>query len=85
MYGRVRLYNLGFLIFTIGSVLLYLTPNTGYLGALEIIIFRLVQAVGGAFLMVNSAALLTDAFPPNERGFALGTNQVAGLAGSLVG
>ncbi len=85
MYGRVRLYNLGFLIFTICSVLLYLTPNTGYLGALEIIIFRLVQAVGGALLMVNSAALLTDAFPPNERGFALGTNQVAGLAGSWLG
>ncbi|MFB6470759.1 MAG: MFS transporter [Vulcanisaeta sp. AZ3] len=85
MYGRVKLYNMGFLVFTIGSILLYLTPNTGVLGALEIIIFRLVQAVGGALLMVNSAALLTDAFPINERGFALGLNQVVGLAGGLVG
>ena len=85
MYGRVRLYNLGFLIFTIGSILLSITPNTGDLGALELIIFRVIQGIGGAFLMSNSTAILTDAFPPNERGKALGINQVAGLAGSLVG
>lgn len=85
MYGRVRLYNLGFLIFTIGSILLSITPNTGSLGALELIFFRIIQGVGGAFLMANSAAIITDAFPYNERGKALGINQIAGLAGSLIG
>lgn len=63
IYGRVRLYNLGFLIFTIGSILLFITPNTGDLGALELILFRVVQGIGGAFLFANSAAILTDAFP----------------------
>lgn len=85
MYGRVRLYNLGFLIFTIGSILLSLTPNTGDLGALELIVFRIVQGIGGAFLFANSVAIITDAFPVNERGKALGINQIAGLAGSLIG
>ena len=85
MFGRVRLYNLGFAIFTFGSILLFLTPNTGTLGALELVIFRIVQAIGGAFLFSNSAAILTDAFGHNERGKALGINQVAALVGSLVG
>ena len=85
IYGRVRLFNLGFLVFTIGSILLYLTPNTGDLGAQELIIFRVVQAIGGSFLMANSAAIITDSFPANERGKAMGINQVAALAGSLVG
>ena len=83
MFGRVRLYNLGFAIYTVGSLLLYLTPNTGDLGALELIPFRIVQGVGGAFLFSNSAAIITDAFPANERGKALGINQVAGLAGGF--
>jgi MFS family permease len=85
MWGRVRLYNLGFVIFTAGSILLFLTPSSGNAGALEMIIFRLVQGVGGGFLIANSAAILTDAFPANERGMALGLNMVATLAGSLVG
>lgn len=85
IYGRVRLYNLGFLIFTIGSILLFLTPNKGDLGALELIIFRIAQGIGAAFLFSNSAAIITDAFPFNERGKALGINQIAALAGSLVG
>jgi MFS family permease len=85
MYGRVRLYNLGFAVFTAGSILLYLTPNTGDAGALELIIFRIVQGIGGAFLFANSAAIITDAFPHNERGKALGINQVAALAGSFLG
>jgi len=85
MYGRVKLYNLGFLIFTIGSILLFLTPNTGSLGALELITFRIIQGIGGAFLFANSAAILADAFPYNERGKALGINQVSALAGSLIG
>jgi MFS family permease len=85
MHGRVRLYNLGFAIFAFGSTLLYLTPNTGDLGALEIIFFRMVQAVGASFLFSNSAALITDAFPEKELGKALGINQIAGLAGSFIG
>jgi MFS family permease len=85
MWGRVKLYNLGFVIFTIGSILLFLTPSSGNAGALEMIIFRLIQGVGGGFLIANSAAILTDAFPANERGTALGLNMVAVLAGNLLG
>src|SRR5579863_864851 len=64
MYGRVRMFNLGFAIFTLGSLLCAATPSTGDAGAAELIIFRIVQGVGGAFLFANSAAILTDAFPP---------------------
>jgi MFS family permease len=85
IYGRARVYNLGFAIFTVGSVLLFLTPNAGTTGAWELVGFRLVQAVGAAFLFANSAALLTDAFPPEERGKALGVNQIAFIGGSLLG
>jgi MFS family permease len=85
MFGRVRLYNLGFLIFAIGSTLLALTPGTGNTGALELIIFRLIQGIGSGFLLSNSAAILTDAFPANQRGRALGINQIAGIAGSFIG
>ncbi|HML02070.1 MAG TPA: MFS transporter [Candidatus Bathyarchaeia archaeon] len=85
MLGRVRLYNLGFAIFTVGSVLCSITPNEGSTGAIELIFFRIIQGVGGAFLFANSAAIITDAFPTNERGKALGINGVAFLVGSLVG
>jgi MFS family permease len=85
MYGRVKLFRLGFLIFTVGSILLYLTPGTGEQGALEIIIFRLIQAVGGAFTMANGAAILTDSFPSSERGKALGINMVALMSGQFIG
>jgi len=85
MFGRVRLYNLGFAIFTVGSTLLAFTPGTGNTGALELIIFRLIQGVGSGFLFSNSAAILTDAFPPNQRGRALGINQIAAIAGSFIG
>ncbi|MGA2666032.1 MAG: MFS transporter, partial [Nitrososphaerales archaeon] len=85
MYGRVRLFNLGFVIFTVGSLLCAITPSTGDLGASELILFRIVQGIGGAFLLSNSAAILTDAFPKNERGKALGINQTAAIAGSLAG
>jgi MFS family permease len=84
-YGKVRFYNLGFVIFTIGSLLCALTPGTGDTGAYELIAFRFVQGIGGAFLMGNGAAILTDAFARNERGLALGLNQVIALAGSVVG
>ena len=85
MYGRVRLYNIGFLIFTIGSILLFLTPDKGDAGAIELIVFRLVQAVGAAFTFSNSAAILTDVFPVDERGKALGLNQIAFLSGQFIG
>jgi len=85
MYGRVKFYNIGFAIFTLGSILLFLTPDKGDAGALEIIAFRLVQAVGASFTFSNSAAILTDAFPPDERGKALGLNTMAFLSGQFVG
>ncbi len=85
MFGRVRLYNLGFAIFTVGSTLLAFTPSMGNAGALELIIFRLIQGVGAGFLVSNSAAILTDAFPANQRGRALGINQIAGIGGSFIG
>jgi EmrB/QacA subfamily drug resistance transporter len=85
IFGRVRMYNLGFAVFTMGSVLGYLTPNTGDAGAIELIVFRIIQGVGAAFLFSNGVAILTDAFPENERGQALGINMVAVLAGSMLG
>src|SRR5215217_9696869 len=85
VFGRVRLYNLGFAIFTVGSILLFFIQGTGNQAALQLIGFRIVQGIGGAFLFANSTAILTDAFPSSERGFALGINQMAGIAGSFVG
>ena len=85
MYGRVRMYNAGFVIFTVASVVLALAWGSGAAAALHIIIFRMVQAVGGAMLMSNATAILTDAFPADERGMALGINIVAGLSGSFIG
>jgi MFS family permease len=85
MWGRARMYNLGFAIFAVGSVMLFLVPNTGTTGAWELVGFRIVQGIGGAFLFANSAALITDAFPHDERGKALGINQVAAMGGSVVG
>ncbi|MGH3067576.1 MAG: MFS transporter [Streptosporangiaceae bacterium] len=85
MYGRVRIYNLGFVVFTLASIALSLDPLTGSGGALWLICWRLVQALGGAMLMANSAAILTDAFPAGKRGMALGINQIAGISGQFVG
>jgi MFS family permease len=85
LYGRVRMYNLGFAIFSGASLALSLDPLTGPGGALWLIVWRIVQAVGGAMLMANSAAILTDAFPAGQRGMALGINQIAGLAGQFLG
>ncbi len=85
MFGRVKMYNLGFLVFTIGSILLSLVFWTGPSAALTLIGLRVVQGVGGALLMANSAAILTDAFPADQRGMALGINTVAGIAGSFIG
>ncbi|MYS22915.1 Major Facilitator Superfamily protein [Streptomyces sp. DvalAA-14] len=85
MFGRVRIYNAGFAVFTVASVLLSFDPLHGGRGALWLIGWRLLQAVGGSMLTANSAAILTDAFPVERRGFALGINQVAGLSGQFIG
>ena len=85
MLGRVRLYNLGFAIFTLGSLLAFLTPSMGNTGVMELIIARLIQGVGSGFLFSNSTAILTDAFPSDQRGMAMGINQIAAIAGSFIG
>jgi MFS family permease len=85
IYGRVRMYNLGFAVFTLFSILLSVTWLTGPAGALWIIVMRVFQGVGGAFLFANSTAILTDAFPPDERGKAMGINGIAAVAGSFLG
>ena len=85
MFGRVKIYNAGFAVFTAASILLSFDPFQGGHGALWLIGWRVLQAIGGSMLMANSAAILTDAFPAERRGFALGTNQVAGLAGQFIG
>jgi MFS family permease len=85
MFGRVRMYNLGFAIFTVGSILLSITWMTGSAAALWLIGMRVVQGIGGAMLFANSSAILTDAFPAHQRGLALGINGVAAIAGSFVG
>ena len=85
MYGRVRTYNLGFAVFTLFSILLAATPMKGSAGALWLIAMRVGQGVGGAMLFANSSAIITDAFPENQRGLALGINGVAAIAGSFIG
>jgi MFS family permease len=85
MFGRVRMYNLGFAVFTAGSILLSVTWMDGSAGALWLIGMRVVQGLGAAFLLANSSAILTDAFPETERGLALGINMVAAIAGSFIG
>jgi MFS family permease len=85
MYGRVRMYNAGFAIFTVFSILLAATWLTGPAGALWLIVIRVLQGVGGALLMANSSAIITDAFPVDQRGLALGLNMVSGIAGSFLG
>ncbi|MEU4238729.1 MFS transporter [Actinoplanes sp. NPDC026619] len=85
MYGRVKIYNAGFAIFTITSIILSLDPFDGGGGAIWLIGWRVLQAVGGAMLMANSAAIITDAFSAEQRGMALGVNIVSALAGSFIG
>ena len=85
MFGRVKIYNAGFAIFTITSVILSLDPFDGSGGAIWLIGWRVLQAVGGAMLMANSAAIITDAFSAEQRGMALGVNIVSALAGSFIG
>jgi MFS family permease len=85
MYGRVRMYNLGFVIYTIASLILTVDWLNGRAGATYLIAFRIVQGVGAAFLLANAAAIITDAFPANQRGMALGINNIVGVSGMFVG
>ncbi|HLM96058.1 MAG TPA: MFS transporter, partial [Acidimicrobiales bacterium] len=85
IYGRVRMYNLGFAIFTFFSLLLTITWMHGAAAGLWLIIVRVFQGVGAAFLVANSSAILTDAFPEEQRGMALGINQAAGISGTFIG
>jgi MFS family permease len=83
--GRARMYNLGFAIFTVTSIALSLIPGQGTDAALYLIVVRVIQGVGGALLMANATAILTDAFPPHQRGLALGLNTIAAIGGSFIG
>ena len=85
MYGRVRMYNIGFVIFTLAAVALSFDPFHLGSGAIWLIVWRVIQGVGGAMLMSSSSAILTDAFPANQRGMALGVNMVAAVSGSFLG
>ena len=85
MYGRVRIYNLGFVIYTLASLLLAVDWLTGQSGALYLVVLRIVQGIGGACLLANAAAIITDAFPANQRGMALGINNIVGVSGLFIG
>jgi MFS family permease len=85
IFGRVKMYNLGFAWFTVAAILLSCVWSTGSNGALELVLLRMFQAIGGALLMANSAAIITDAFPSDQLGFALGINMVAAIIGSFLG
>ncbi|MEY2569173.1 MAG: hypothetical protein QOE35_3702 [Actinomycetota bacterium] len=85
IYGRVRMYNAGFAVFTAASVALSLTPGHGGSAAMWLIVWRVVQGIGGALLVANSTAILTDAFPVEERGMAMGISMIAAIAGSFIG
>ena len=85
MFGRTRVYNIGFAVFTIAAVGLSMVWSQGAAGAIELIILRMVQAIGGAMVMASGAAIITDAFPSDQRGLALGINMIAGMAGSFLG
>src|SRR4051795_11458788 len=85
MYGRVRIYNLGFVIYTAASLLLAVDWMTGRSGATFLIVFRVVQGIGGACLLANAGAVITHAFPANQRGMALGINNIVGVSGVFIG
>jgi MFS family permease len=84
-FGRVRMYNLGFVVFTLASLILTLDPWMGPAEALWLITGRVVQGIGAVFLVANSGAILTDGFPANQLGLALGINNVAGISGAFIG
>src|SRR6201987_4305117 len=85
IYGRVRMFNLGFAVFTAFLILVSITWMHGSAAALWLILMRVGQGIGGALIFANSSAILTDAFPADERGLALGVNSIAAIAGSFIG
>ena len=85
MFGRVRIYNLGFVIYTVASLALTVDWMTGRAAADYLIVFRIFQGIGGACLLANAAAIITDAFPANQRGMALGINNIVGVSGMFIG
>jgi MFS family permease len=85
MYGRVKMFNLGFVVYTVSSLFLTIDWMNGRSGALYLILFRVVQGIGAAFLLANAAAIITDAFPANQRGMALGINNIVGVSGVFIG
>src|SRR5438067_3140800 len=85
MFGRVRIYNLGFVIYTVASLVLTVDWMTSRAGADYLIVFRIFQGIGGACLLANAAAIITDAFPQNQRGMALGINNIVGVSGMFIG
>lgn len=85
LYGRVKMYNLGFVVYTAASLLLTIDWMTGQRGAMWLLVWRIFQGIGSAFLMGNSSAILTDAFPSNQRGLALGVNNIAAISGTFLG
>jgi MFS family permease len=84
MFGRARIYNLGFALFTVASLLLSFMP-TGSEAAAYLVWMRILQGVGGAMITATSTAILVDAFPPHQRGLALGINTMAAIGGQFVG
>jgi MFS family permease len=85
MWGRVKMYNLGFVVYTFFSLLLSVTWMSGTSAAIWLVVMRLFQGVGAAFIIANSTAILTDAFPEHQRGMAIGINQIAGISGTFIG
>src|SRR4051794_28692932 len=85
MVGRVKIFNLGFVIYTVASLLLAIDWLDGRAGATYLIGFRIVQGIGGACLLANAAAIITDAFPADQRGMALGINNIVGVSGTFIG
>jgi MFS family permease len=85
IYGRARIYNIGFAIFTAAAIALSFIPGEGAQAAMYMIVVRVIQGIGGALLMANATAILTDAFPAHQRGLALGINSIAGIGGSFLG
>src|SRR6202167_4498851 len=85
MFGRVRMFTIGFAIFTVGSIFLTVTWMHGAQGAMWLIVWRVVQGIGSAFLFANAAAIVTDAFPANQRGTALSVHSIAAIGGSFIG
>src|SRR6202034_1531869 len=85
IYGRVRMYNLGFAVFTFFSLLLTVTWTSGHAAGIWLIVLRIFQGVGAAMLMANASAIITDAFPFQQRGMAMGVNQAAAFSGTFIG